>query len=97
MNDDPVIPNKAELDPTKRIFMSGGYLKILDIDTYGLFRDLIIQVTKEDGSIEREKAGQPVGPLGVFREKRPEDPPQNVALRTHHPTEDRPLELVRMS
>lgn len=93
---EPVIPSKGELDPTKRIFLSPGFLQILDRDRYGLFRQLFVQVTKDDGTVEREKAGKPVGPIDVFREKRPEDPPESVVMRTHHPHENRELQLVKV-
>lgn len=74
--------------------MGKGYLKALEAKTYGLFRNIEVEVfDKEKGRPVREKAGE-LGPIGIFRECEGDEKPD---LRTVDPISTRLLELKKIS
>ncbi|MBV8068287.1 MAG: hypothetical protein JO270_00180 [Acidobacteriaceae bacterium] len=92
MSDEEKKPEGKE-EPTlkNRVFMTRAYLKPIDKELYGLFRDVV----EEDAATgKREKLGKPIGPIKVLRKKRQTDPVEAVRVRTVHPKTGEALELV---
>lgn len=82
--------------PVKRTFLSKAYLRELEPGTFGLFRNLEVEeVDPKTGQPVREKVGRPIGPIGLLREAAKGEEAQ-VVLRTYHPTQNRPIELVKV-
>ena len=79
-----------------RTFWSKAYLKELDLGVFGLFRDWLVEGTDpKTGEKFKEKMGKPVGPIKVLREAK-QGEEKEVVLRTFHPTENRPIDLVEV-
>lgn len=78
-----------------RTFMGKAYLQELERDLYGLFRNIEVEEIGKDGKPVREKL-KAIGPIRLLREARKGEETQ-VVLRTFHPTENRPLDLVEAS
>jgi len=80
--------------PKMKTFLTPGYIKELDNDLYGVFRNVEVEEKdKRTGRWVREKL-QELGPLGKpLREARKGEEAM-VVLRSHHPITNLPLELV---
>ena len=78
-----------------RVFMSPAFLKVIEKDTYGLFRNIEIETfDKTKGHPMREQAGE-IGPIKVLREAEAGEE-LKIVLETWHPTEKRMLKLVEV-
>lgn len=98
MENDSVIKSKdiAELkkEDMPRTFLSKAYLTEIEKGTYGLYRDLLVEVIDtKTGQTVREKHGPPIGPISMLREMRPGEE-EAVVLRSYDAKKDRLLELV---
>lgn len=77
-----------------RIFMTPGYVRLLEPGVYGLFRKVEVEAVDErTGRPGRECAGE-LGPIGVFREARAGE---EVVLESWHPAENRRVLLTRIA
>ena len=81
-------------EPKMRTFLSAGFIKEIERGVYGIFRNVETEeVNTSTGHPVREKLKE-LGPLGkVLREARKGEE-EKVVLRSHHPNENRPLDLV---
>jgi len=81
-------------EPKMRSFLTPGYIKEIEPGLYGVFRN--VEVEEKDartGRPVREKL-QEFGPLGKPLREARKGEEERVVLRSHHPTENRPLDLV---
>lgn len=98
MENDSVIKSKdiasLEKKDMPRTFLSKAYLVQIENGTYGLFRDLLVEVIDpKSGQTVREKHGPPIGPISLLREMRPGEEAA-VVLRSYDAKKDHLLELV---
>lgn len=79
-----------------RTFWSKAYLKEEDKGTYQLYRDILVEgKDSRTGQPVREKLGKPI-PVGAPLREARKGEEARVLVRTFHPTEMRPLELVEV-
>jgi hypothetical protein len=79
-----------------RVFMSKAFLKKIDSEHFGLFRNIETEdFDRQKGRPVRERAGE-VGPIGVFREMR-DDEKDEPDLVSFHPVDRRPMRLRKVS
>ncbi len=78
-----------------RTFASGAYLKIIDKNLYGLYRDILVETDQKDltGHPLREKTGKSIGPIALLRRA---EKGEFVYLRTQHPTTGEQLDLTEV-
>lgn len=77
-----------------RVFLTAAYLKVLERNTFALYRNLEQEVTDETtGKSKREKMKE-IGPIGIFR---PAEGDEVVELRTVHPVTGQELKLKCIS
>lgn len=77
-----------------RTFWSKAYLKEEDVGVYRLYRDILIEgKDPRSGEAVREKFGKPI-PVGKYLREAKQGEEQFVKIKTFHPIENRPLELV---
>lgn len=81
--------NEEKKAPKMRSFLAPGYVKEIERGLYGIFREV---QTEEQGI--RKTLGEPLGPLGKPLREAEKGEEHLVVLRSWHPKENRPLELV---
>lgn len=81
-------------EPKMKTFLTPGYIKELDTDLYGVFRNVEVEEKdKRTGRWVREKL-QELGPLGKPLREARKGEEAKVVLRSHHPITNLPLDLV---
>jgi hypothetical protein len=83
------VESKKEYDGP-RVYLSRAYLKLLESNTYGLFRDVL---SEDRTTRERERMGH-VGPIKVLRPVQAGERPE---IRTVDPGTGALLELVSIA
>lgn len=96
--EESVIVSKEERKEVKvpRTWWSKAYLKEEDLGIYRLYRDVLVEgKDSSSGQPVREKIGKPI-PIGAPLREAKKGEEMNVKIRTFHPTENRPMELVEI-
>jgi hypothetical protein len=79
-----------------RTFMSPAFLKVIEKNTYGLYRSVEVETfDRKRGYPVRESAGE-IGPIRVLREMETGEEGL-VVLETFHPIEKRMMKLVEVT
>ncbi len=86
--------NEEKKEPKMRSFLSPGYVKEIEPGVYGIFREVQTEQKDNNGNLVREPLGEPLGPLGKPLREARKGEEHLVVLRSFHPKEKRPIDLV---
>jgi hypothetical protein len=85
----------ADAPKVPRTFWSKAYLKEEDPGTFQLYRDVLVEGKDSSGAAVREKIGKPI-PVGRPLREIQKGEEARVIVRSFHPIDQRPIELVEV-
>lgn len=80
--------SEKEVPKLPRIYLSKAYLKEVELNLFGLFRDCMVEDPETGHS---EKTGRTIGPIALLR---PVEKGEQATLRTVHPATGKELSLI---